>query len=70
MDNIPTYAWTDLESGHLSILAWNFMLSIWSLKLSLSMVLVSVCAVEVVSADCWPDCRQDTGSGRDRECTE
>ena len=35
-----TYAWTDLERGHLSILACSFMLSIWSLKVSLSMLLV------------------------------
>ena len=37
---MPTYASIDLESGHLSILAWYLMLLICKVRLSLSMVLV------------------------------
>ena len=52
-----TYASIDFESGHLSILAWNLILLICRVRLSLSMVraisYLSLCMVDWLT-DCCP----------------
>ena len=50
---LKTYASIDFESGHLSILAWNLMLLIWSVRLSLSMVCIRVLQCYRMWRDCW-----------------
>ena len=53
-----THAWMDLDRGQRSILDWYFMLSICSLRLSLSMMLVTVFCC------CWWICHWHPATGQ------